>query len=107
MVVGVEVPGGTLKSGVELLDVNGNKIGVLKQIQRDKEAVTTAKKGEQLAVSIDGPVFGRSANYGDVYYADISKDDLSALEGKYSTALSDEEKELLKETKRIKGLRTF
>ena len=104
MVVGVEITGGTLKSGVELLDAAGNKVGVLKQIQRDKEAVTTGRKGEQLAVSIEGPVFGRQANYGDVFYVDIPKDDITALEGKYSPALSEDEKELLKETKRIKGI---
>ncbi len=107
MVVGVEVTGGTLKSGTELLNHEGQKIGVLKQIQREKEAVDTARKGEQIAVSIEGPTFGRTVNYGDILYVDVPKEDQLALEGKYASALSDEDKELLKETKRLKGLRVF
>ncbi len=107
LVVGVEILEGTLKSGADILDANGNKIGQLKQIQKDKQAVQSAKKGEQVALSIEGPVFARTVNYLDVLFVDVPKEDQLELEGKYSQALSEEEKQLLKEIKKIKGLRVF
>jgi translation initiation factor 5B len=104
-VVGVEVMQGTLKSNSELLDSEGNKVGELKQIQRDKESVGEAKMGEQVAVSIEGPVFGRQLHDGDVLYVNVPKDDQLALEGKYKATLSPEDFALLKEIKVLKGLR--
>lgn len=107
LVVGVEILEGTLKSGADILDSSGTKIGQLKQIQKDKQAVANAKKGEQVALSIEGPIFGRTVNYQDVLYVDVPKNDQLELEGKYLQALSEEEKNLLKEIKKIKGLRVF
>ncbi|MBI5176705.1 translation initiation factor IF-2 [Candidatus Micrarchaeota archaeon] len=106
-VLGVEILEGTLKSGSRILNASGEEIGELKQIQRDKSAVPTARKGEQVAVSIEGPTFGRQVNYGDTLYTDVPKDDQLELEGKYRPALSEEEHGLLKDIKRLKGLRVF
>ncbi len=106
-VVGVEVLAGTLKANTRLLNEKGEEVGELQQIQREKQPVTEARKGEEVAVSIDGPVFGRQLNDDDVLYADVPKGDQLALEGKYRNALSPEDFELLNETKRVKGLRVY
>lgn len=106
-VVGVEVLAGTLKPNTRLLNEGGEEVGELKQIQREKQAVTEARKGEEVAVSIEGPTFGRQLNDDDVLYADVPKEHQLALEGKYRNALSPEDFDLLNETKRVKGLRVF
>ncbi len=106
-IVGVEVLAGSLKSGATLLSGKGEKIGVVKAIQADKESVGHAKKGQRVAVSIDGPTFGRQVVDGMTLYSDVPKDDVAQLEGKYRAALSESELELLKELKKIKGIQTY
>ena len=101
-VVGVEVLEGTLKAGVELISASGGKVGVLKGIQHDKESVSEARKGQQVAVSIDGSTFGRGLEYGDELLVNVPKAAQELLETKYSSALSPGERDLLAELKRIR-----
>lgn len=106
-IVGVEILEGTLKSGVELLNAKGEVVGDLKGIQADKKSVSEAKKGLSVAVSIDGPVFGRQLSYGEELFVNVPKNDMELLEKKYSNSLSPEEKDLLTQIKLLKGIKVF
>lgn len=106
-IVGVEVLGGMLKSGSTLLNDKGEKVGEVKAIQEDKESISQAKKGAHVAVSIDGPTFGRQVFDNSVLYSDVPKNDAALLEGKYRAALSPDELELLNELKKVKGIKSY
>ena len=106
-IVGVEVLAGLLKSESTLLNEKGEKVGQVKAIQADKESISEAKRGMLVAVSIDGPTFGRQVFDLMLLYSDVPRNDAELLEGKYKGALSPEEVELLGELKKIKGIKSF
>ncbi|OIO26901.1 translation initiation factor IF-2 [Candidatus Micrarchaeota archaeon CG10_big_fil_rev_8_21_14_0_10_54_18] len=102
-ICGIRVDAGRLKKDVELLNGKGELVGRVRSIQKDKESVDEARKGDELAISIAGPVFGRQLRENQVLYVRIPKKDLKQLEGKYFKALTEEEKELLAETKELQA----
>ena len=100
-VVGVEVLSGTMKSGVDLIKKDNSKAGDLKTIQKDKKTVESAKKDEEVAVSIPGVMVGRQINEEDVLYSDISETDFRRLK-ELKKYLTQDEKDLLVEIAEIK-----
>jgi translation initiation factor 5B len=78
-IVGVEVLEGFLKSGVKL-QKDGKKIGTVKALQSENISVESAKKGDRVAVSIDGPTVGRQIKEEDELTVIITKNDLKVLE---------------------------
>ena len=78
-VVGVEVLAGEIKRGARLLK-NGNEIGTVKEIQQESVTKEKAKRGERVAVSIDGPTVGRQIREGDELTVAITHNDLNVLE---------------------------
>ncbi len=78
-IVGVEVVEGTIKSGYSLK--RGEKeIGKIKAIQAEGSSVVEAKKGEKVAVSIDGPTVGRHIRENDELTTVLSKVDMKILQ---------------------------
>lgn len=107
LICGVEILEGKLKKGATLISEGGEEIGVVRAVQSEKKEVDSASKGQQIALSVAGPTFGRQVKEKQVLYVDISKEDMALLEKKYASSLSPEEKELLKEIKKIKGMVVF
>ncbi len=107
LICGIEVLEGRIKKGASLLNATGEEIGTIRNIQLEKKEVGSASKGEQLAVSISGPTFGRQVKEKQILFVDVPISDAKLLEKKYSASLSEGEKELLKETKKLKGIITF
>ncbi len=106
-IVGVEVLEGRVRAGYPLMNEEGEIVGHVKAIQREKENVEEAKKGEQVAISLPEPTFDRQVCFNQTLYSSPSKEDVATLEAKYSQALSDEERELLAQIKKIKGYALF
>ena len=77
-VVGVEVLEGVLKSGTRLKK-DGKIIGDVKQIQKENETVSEAKRGDKVAVSINGAVVGRSIREGDTLTVAIHRNDVMTM----------------------------
>ncbi len=100
-VVGVDVLDGTLKTGMQLIKANGNKVSFIKQMQLNKESVNSVEKGKQVALSIPNVTGGRQINEGDIIYSDVSPPDYREFR-KHGKLLSHDEKELLKEIAAIK-----
>jgi translation initiation factor 5B len=95
-IFGVEIVAGKLKKGVRLMDRRGNLIGEVREVQKEGKPAKETFKGEQLAISVEGAICGKSFSEGDhllVYIrrkeadelllccrADMSADDQAVLE---------------------------
>ncbi len=95
-VVGIEVIEGIIKSNYPLMNEKGETIGKIKSIQKDKQKVEKAEKGEKVAISIEGGVIGRNLKEKQILFTDVPKEQL------YNTSKEIGNKELIKEIKNIK-----
>lgn len=100
-IVGVEILGGQLKSGSQLMNKAGNVVGTVRQIQKDNKSVTLVEKGDQVAISIEGATCGRQINEGDIFYSSIIESEFLKFK-KVKEFLDDHEKIVLKEIADIK-----
>lgn len=77
-IVGIEVLEGIIKPGYAL-QKNGKEIGKIKAIQSEGISMEEAKKGDKVAVSIEGPTVGRQIRENDELSTILRKSDLSIL----------------------------
>ncbi|NUN11198.1 translation initiation factor IF-2, partial [Candidatus Micrarchaeota archaeon] len=105
-IFGVEVLEGKIKPGIKLVKEDGTEVGTVKNVQDKKETLQEAKKGMQIAISMNEPFYGRQIKEKDELYSVLYKNDFKAFEGKYSQSLNEDEKELLKKIKAITGKTT-
>ena len=98
-IVGMEVLTGEFGPGCSLLKEDGKVIGRVKEIQSKGETVKSAKKGEQIAVAIENVTVGRQLSERDIVYPFMSNEDVERVD---KEALSEEDKETLREILRIK-----
>jgi|Deesub1362A_J573_1020465.scaffolds.fasta_scaffold00233_42 translation initiation factor 5B len=101
-IVGIEVLAGVIRNNYKLMKEDGTQIGYIKGIQDKGRNISCAQIGQQVAVSIEGPVVGKQINEGDILYSDISENEARLIEAKYKEDLSFEENEAFEEIKRIK-----
>jgi translation initiation factor 5B len=106
-VFGVEVLEGRIRKDQEFINEHGESVGVIRAIQHEKEEIDEARKGQQVAISMPEPFFGRQVKENQILVSDCSKQDAKTLETKYYSSLNDGEKELLKEIKKLKGYSVF
>ena len=97
-IFGIEVLKGRLRKGVKIMDEKGKVIGEVREMQKEKEKMEEAGRGEQLAISCDGVVIGKNLKEGQVFYSFISEEDVGEWE-KRLEVLSEEEREVLNEIK--------
>ncbi len=100
-IVGVEVLGGKIETGVELIKADGTNIGTINEIQNKAENIKSAGLGMQVAISMKKPTVGRQINENDILYVDISKEEAKSLTG----LLSADEEDVLAELMELKGRR--
>jgi translation initiation factor 5B len=98
-IVGVEVLGGKIETGVELIKADGTNIGTINEIQDKAESIKSAGLGMQVAISMKKPTVGRQINENDILYVDISKEEAKALTG----LLSADEEDVLAELMELKS----
>ena len=75
---------------------DGKAIALVKEIQQEKENLSTLERGKQAAISMQGPAFGRQINEGDILYSFVREDDFRQLK-RFKHHLSKEEIEVLRE----------
>lgn len=97
-IVGVEVLGGKIETGVDLIKTDGTNIGKINEIHDKAESIKSAGQGMQVAISMKKPTVGRQINENDLLYVDISKEDAKALSG----LLSADEEDVLEELMKLK-----
>lgn len=102
-IVGVEILGGTIKPGYNLMRADGTPIGSIMQIRDRDNVLKEARAGQQVAISIKGKVMvGRHIDEGDVLYVDIPSGHVRLWLTKYKNELSQDEVEVLNEIIKIK-----
>ena len=101
-IFGINVTAGRIKPGYRMITRSGVMLGKIKGIQNEKEPAEIAKKGDRMAISIEGPTFGRQINEGDVLYTYIGEEDYKLLSNEFAHLINDEEKALLKKIREIK-----
>ncbi len=96
-IAGVEVLAGTVSVGARLMKAGDTKpITKVKEIQLEKENVTTAGKGKQVAVSLEKVIIGRQLNENDILLSFIPEADFRKLR-EFKGYLSPEEVDCLRE----------
>jgi translation initiation factor 5B len=97
-IFGVELLAGTLKPKYLLVRAeDGKDVGEVQQIQDKGKALSEAKQGMQVAVSMDKPTVGRHIFEKDILYVKVPETDAKALLTTYVDRLTAEEQEALKE----------
>ncbi len=98
-IVGVEVLLGTLKPKYKVMTAEGKRVGTIKSIKSRDEFLSVVRKGEQVAVSIEGPTVGRQISQEEVLYTDLPKEAYNIL---VKSDLSEDERQALEEIDQIK-----
>ena len=96
-IFGVEVLGGSIEPGVNMINEQGERIGRITQIQESGEAVSQAEAGKEVAVSMPQPIVGRHIKERDVLYVDVPEKDAKILRTKYTNRLTESSNEVLME----------
>jgi len=96
-IFGVEVVAGTIKPKYPLIGSEGQDLGEILQIQDKGKAVSEAKTGMQVAVSLEKPIFGRHINEGDTLYVKVPEPHAKTMLTKFQTRLTPEELDALNE----------
>ncbi|MBT3691174.1 translation initiation factor IF-2 [Candidatus Woesearchaeota archaeon] len=101
-IVGVDVLIGTARAGTPLMTSEGKKLTELKEIQDNKETVSEAKQGKEVAISLPNVTCGRQIKENDVLYSNIPQEDFKKLKKLMKKYLNESEVQLLKEIAKIK-----
>ncbi len=97
-IFGVEILGGQLKPKYALVRAeDGEDMGEVQQIQDKGKALSEAKQGMQVAVSMEKPTVGRHVFEKDVLYVKVPEPDAKVLLATYLDKLTEDEQEVLKE----------
>jgi translation initiation factor 5B len=96
-VVGVRVLGGKLRSDVNLIHMDGRKVGHLKTMQQRQESIREADAGLEIAISIEGATVGRQLNVGDDLFVDVPERHVKVLEREMIKTLNTSTQEILEE----------
>jgi translation initiation factor 5B len=96
-VIGVEILAGTIKPKYVLAKKDGRNVGEIMQIQDKGEAVSEAKAGMQVAISVTKTVVGRHIHEGEVFYVRVPEAHAKLLLTKFQDRLTAEEIEALNE----------
>jgi translation initiation factor 5B len=97
-VVGIEVLSGELRRNTNVVTWDGNeptRVGRLKSLQDEGEDIDSARTGERLAASIDGPTVGRQIEEGDDLWVEIPEKHAKILEQELKEDISVDEREAL------------
>jgi len=98
---GVKVEGGRLKSGLPVINNDGEKVGRIKNIQSEKKSVEEALEEMEVAISIPGLNFERALGDKKALYVDISESQFKTFK-KNKDLLNQKEIQILGEIADIK-----
>ena len=96
-IFGVEIVGGMIKPKYSVIGADGQDLGEIMQIQDKGKAVSEAKEGMQVAVSLEKPVFGRHIKEGDTLYVRVPEAHAKVMLTRFQDRLSAEELAALNE----------
>lgn len=101
-IVGVRVEAGCIKPGCPLINTEGEKIGVIEQIQKEGKSVPRAEAGEEVAISIPEGIVGRNLREDDVLLVDVPSKDASLINRVFKDQLEPHYFQALEEVAKLK-----
>lgn len=101
-IFGAKVLGGQITPNVNMINVDGSRIGRISQIQDRGEAISRADEGQEVAVAMPQPIVGRHIKERDVLYVDIPERHAKQLRTKFAGRLTEKQAEALKELVELK-----
>jgi translation initiation factor 5B len=108
LVVGVEIQGGRVKPKVSLIRVeDGSDLGEIQQVQDEGKAISEAKTGKQVAISMDKPIAGRHIFERDVLFVKVPEEHVKKLFANHLDDLTDAEIDVLKEYVKLMRKKTM
>ena len=90
-VVGIEVTGGVIRPGVELIKMDGVVVGEVKTIKLRDDYLKEARKGDEVAMAITGATVGRQIHEEDVLYVNIPERHSKIVEQELYDSLAPDE----------------
>lgn len=96
-IFGVEITGGRLKKGVRLMALSGEIVGEVREMQKEGKPVSEAARGEQLAISVEGAICGKSFSEGNSLFTYISRKEADELVSCCSAEMSEDDRAALAE----------
>ncbi len=96
-IFGALVLAGQITPRVHCINMEGEKLGRISQIQDGGNAVPMAEAGKEVAVAMPQPIVGRHIKERDVLFVDIPEKHVKLLRTKYADRLTESENEALKE----------
>jgi translation initiation factor 5B len=96
-VFGIRVDAGTLRQKISVMNADGRKIGVVHQLQEEGKNIDSAKKGQEVAISIQNITIGRQISEEEIMYSLPSSHEAKLLLKQFSHKLSPEEFQVLNE----------
>ncbi|MEM4347610.1 MAG: translation initiation factor IF-2 [Candidatus Altiarchaeota archaeon] len=97
-ICGVEILAGKLTTNCKIMK-DGKIVGIIKEIQKNKEPVKEALKGEKVAVAIENAVVGKNIDENDTLLSFLSDEEIKVL---CSCELTEDERSLINEISKIK-----
>jgi len=101
-IFGARVLGGQITPNVNMINIEGGRIGRISQIQDRGEAISRADEGQEVAVAMPQPIVGRHIKERDVLYVDIPERHAKQLRTKFAGRLTEKQAEALKELVELK-----
>ena len=101
-IFGVRVLAGVIASNRQMVNVEGEGVGRITQIQDSGQPISQAEAGREVAVSMPKPVVGRHIKEGDFLYVDVPEDHVRKLRERFSQRLTEDTLEALGELVELK-----
>ncbi|ASI13556.1 translation initiation factor aIF2/5B [Candidatus Mancarchaeum acidiphilum] len=100
-IFGIKVETGRIKPGFIMINDSGIVVGKIKGIQNEKQPLQEAKRGDEIAMSMDEPTYGRQIQDNQILYTRVTKEMQFLLQNEFSYLLNDDDKKTLEEIIRI------
>ncbi|MCX6770089.1 MAG: translation initiation factor IF-2, partial [Candidatus Micrarchaeota archaeon] len=106
-IFGVQLMAGRLKKGIRLMDRKGVIIGEVREIQKDGKPARETHVGEQLAISVEGAICGKSFEERSELLVYITRNEAAELVAGMGSSMPADEKLVLDEILGITDKKRF
>lgn len=96
-IFGAKVLAGEITPRVNMINLDGKRIGRISQIQDGGEAISKAEEGKEVAVAMPQPIVGRHIKERDVLFVNVPEQHAKLLRTKFSGRISESSNKVLKE----------
>lgn len=96
-IFGIRVDVGIIRQKIAVMNANGRRIGIVHQLQDSGKSIDSAKKGQEVAISIKNVTAGRQVSEEEVFYSLPPSNEAKLLLKQFAHKLTPEELQVLKE----------